>query len=147
GPPGGARPRPRCPRLPPPTRGRPRGGRDTPGSRGHVHRPALPLSPSGASQRRGGRAQRPAQQARAVPPGVGGGPVMIRVLLWKEYREQRAVWLTLALLVVGALVSLTRLYTPAELEHRWLPHFFLRLLPFLGAWTYGLVCGAMLMAG
>jgi hypothetical protein len=71
---------------------------------------------------------------------------MIRVLLWKEYREHRAIWLSLALVGGVGLFALSHL----------IPSFWglsyegtrdsLRSVAVLFAWTYGLVCGSMLLA-
>ena len=39
---------------------------------------------------------------------------MIRTLAWKEYREQRAVWVALAVLAAVLLVSALAAYLPAR---------------------------------
>jgi hypothetical protein len=68
-------------------------------------------------------------------------------VLWKEYREQRSVWLTLALLAVLALVIPASVFAP----HGWASESnlleALRVVALVLAWTHGLVCGAMLLAG
>ncbi len=70
---------------------------------------------------------------------------MMVALAWKEYREHRGVWLTMAAVAGLAMPAVGRLATgvlgfarreDASLSVAWLM-----------AWAYGLVCGAMLLAG
>jgi hypothetical protein len=72
---------------------------------------------------------------------------MIQALVWKEYREQRTVWLALAFLGAGMPMSLTVVFAPQG----WVGHEDLRmglgLTAVILAWTQGLVSGAMLLAG
>jgi hypothetical protein len=71
---------------------------------------------------------------------------MIRVLMWKEYREHRAIWLALALVGGGGLYGLSRLMEPVwGLSYNG-SRESLQAVAVLFAWTYGLVCGAMLLA-
>jgi hypothetical protein len=73
---------------------------------------------------------------------------MIGTLAWKEYREQRSVWLTLAALevavLVGAVMLLEPLLEPSGNLHVAVLGTFLAVVLVC---TYGLVCGAMLLAG
>lgn len=71
---------------------------------------------------------------------------MIRVLLWKEYREHRAVWLSLALAGSAGLYTLSVLMAPGGLLNTLAANESLRTVAVLFAWTYGLVCGSMLLA-
>jgi len=71
---------------------------------------------------------------------------MIGALVWKEYREQRSIWLTLAILAVLALVVLPLVYTPEPRLERGFRQSLASVALVIGA-TYALVCGAMLMAG
>jgi hypothetical protein len=71
---------------------------------------------------------------------------VIYALAWKEYRQQRLVWLALAVLAIpivwgaGQLLSLLPRTSEEDLP--------LAALAALGmAGTYGLVCGALLLAG
>jgi len=73
---------------------------------------------------------------------------MMQAILWKEYREQRSVWVTLAVFGGAGLYGLARLL---ESDSLMAYHDGLRA-PLAGtavllAWTYGLVCGAILLAG
>src|SRR5262245_30248305 len=72
---------------------------------------------------------------------------MTHVLLWKEYREHRVVWLALAAVSAAALLGLPALLAPEGLATNANVRDTLRLLTPALAWTYGLVCGAMLLAG
>lgn len=71
---------------------------------------------------------------------------MIRSLIWKEYREQRAIWLTLAVVGGGGLYGLSRLMAPEGFLSDNGSRESLQTVAVLFAWTYGLVCGAMLLA-
>lgn len=71
---------------------------------------------------------------------------MIRVLLWKEYREHRAIWLTLAFVSGAGLYGLSRLMGPLWGLSYSGARESLQSVAVLFAWTYGLVCGAMLLA-
>jgi hypothetical protein len=66
---------------------------------------------------------------------------MIAALAWKEYREQRAIWILMACLSVLLFVTISTLVHDNSV--------FLVLLTnyCLIAPTYGLVCGSMLLAG
>jgi ABC-type transport system involved in multi-copper enzyme maturation permease subunit len=71
---------------------------------------------------------------------------MLSVLLWKEYREHRMVWTTLAFISAASLLSLSRMASvgwfgarPDGLESR--------LVAIALAGVYGLICGAMMLAG
>jgi hypothetical protein len=67
---------------------------------------------------------------------------VIRTLAWKEFREQLAPWLALTLLAAGGSVAVAALL-PAGLTRDGL----LMAVLWLTAWGYGLVCGALLLAG
>lgn len=71
---------------------------------------------------------------------------MIRALMWKEYREQRAIWLTLAVVGGTGLYGLSRLMAPEGILGSNGARESLQTVAILFAWTYGLVCGAMLLA-
>jgi len=71
---------------------------------------------------------------------------MIRALVWKEYREQRAIWLTLAVVGGSGLYGLSRLMAPEGILSSNGFRESLQTVAVLFAWTYGLVCGAMLLA-
>ena len=68
---------------------------------------------------------------------------MMRVLVWKEYREQRAVWLALSALTVLTLVGV------AQLEQRSVEEYVSRLLvtSSLLICVGGIVYGSILFAG
>src|SRR5262245_12023971 len=72
---------------------------------------------------------------------------MIAAVLWKEYREQRFVWVTLAVVAVGVLVGLPLVFEPGGFRYRSELRTSLKVVTLVMAWTYGLVCGAMLLAG
>jgi hypothetical protein len=72
---------------------------------------------------------------------------MIGRLVWKEYREQRSVWLALALLGVVVLIGLVQSLGLSGLGSTGYPGEFLGLFAVALAFTYGLVCGAMMLAG
>ena len=72
---------------------------------------------------------------------------MISVLVWKEYREHRIAWAALALVGAGTLLGLPAVLAPGGLEgypdFRW----HLCTTAVAVAWAYGMICGAMLLAG
>jgi hypothetical protein len=72
---------------------------------------------------------------------------MIRALVWKEYREHRSVWLALAGVALLALVGLSRILAPEGLTPGSAAREMLVGVAVLLAWTYGLVCGSILLAG
>jgi hypothetical protein len=72
---------------------------------------------------------------------------MIRAMLWKEYREHRAVWLTLGVVSVAGLFGLMRLMAPSGVEGDPEARLSLEIVAVFLAWTYGLVCGSMMLAG
>lgn len=72
---------------------------------------------------------------------------MIHVLLWKEYREQRAVWLTLLLVGAAALFGMAQLMAPSPTLSFHPVNESVISVAVLLVWTYGMVCGAMLLAG
>jgi hypothetical protein len=65
-----------------------------------------------------------------------------RVLIWKEVREQRAAWLTLVLTAAGAVAALNARVSPGDRHDE-----MLSAVLWFAAWGYGLVCGALLLAG
>jgi hypothetical protein len=71
---------------------------------------------------------------------------MIRALMWKEYREHRAIWLTLAIVGGAGLFGLAQLMAPGGFLSNTSARESLQSVAILFAWTYGLVCGAMLLA-
>jgi hypothetical protein len=71
---------------------------------------------------------------------------MIRALMWKEYREHRAIWLTLAVVGGAGLFGLSQLMAPDGFLGSSGARESLQSVAVLFAWTYGLVCGSMLLA-
>jgi hypothetical protein len=71
---------------------------------------------------------------------------MIRVLMWKEYREHRAIWLSLAIVGGAGLYALSRLIPALWGLSYDATRDSLQSVTVLFAWVYGLVCGSMLMA-
>lgn len=71
---------------------------------------------------------------------------MIRALMWKEYREHRAIWLTMALVGGAGLYGLSQLMGPVWGMNFQSVHESLQSVAVLFAWAYGLICGAMLLA-
>jgi ABC-type transport system involved in multi-copper enzyme maturation permease subunit len=71
---------------------------------------------------------------------------MSAALLYKEYREHRSIWLALAMLGVGLLVGLPQVVDPQGI-HQLESRDLLGATAVILAWTYGVVCGAMLFAG
>jgi hypothetical protein len=67
---------------------------------------------------------------------------MTGALLWKEYRDQRAVWVTMVASAALFLVGVAQL---ADTEATRLEAS--RVVAVAFAWGYGLVCGALLLAG
>ena len=72
---------------------------------------------------------------------------MMRTMLWKEYREHRIIWLTMLVVNCGVLIGLSNMdnvlgWRPSESK-------LLMLGPAaaLLVWAYGMICGAMLLAG
>jgi hypothetical protein len=72
---------------------------------------------------------------------------MMQALLWKEYREHRVVWVALAAVSAAAILGLPAVLAPEGLGGNAGVRDTLRVLTAALAWTYGLVCGAMLLAG
>jgi hypothetical protein len=72
---------------------------------------------------------------------------MLSVLLWKEYREHRIVWAALAFVAAASLLFLPFVMAPGGLDSHPEVRNVLRVLVVALAWTYGLICGAMLLAG
>jgi hypothetical protein len=71
---------------------------------------------------------------------------MFPALLYKEYREHRSIWLALALVGAGVLVGIPLFYQPEPSQQEMFQEV-LGIIATVLAWTYGLVCGAMLLAG
>jgi hypothetical protein len=71
---------------------------------------------------------------------------MIRAMVWKEYREHRAIWLALALVGGAGLYGLSQLMAPGGVLASNGAAESLQAVAALLAWTYGLVCGSMLLA-
>jgi hypothetical protein len=72
---------------------------------------------------------------------------MFSVLLWKEYREHRFVWAALAFVAAASLLFLPFVMAQGGLESHPDVRNILRVLVVALAWAYGLICGAMLLAG
>jgi hypothetical protein len=72
---------------------------------------------------------------------------MIGSLVWKEYREHRAVWLVMAVVSSIALLGVVRLLVPGGAPEVSRHADLLVLAGACLSWGYGMVCGAMLLAG
>ena len=74
---------------------------------------------------------------------------VIRVLVWKEYREQRAVWVAMAVVTAFLILGLPmvlgsgRTVVTADLDSQ----AFALVLAVIMATAYGLICGSILFAG
>lgn len=72
---------------------------------------------------------------------------MILALGWKEYREQRTVWVVMAALAAALIYGLAMLPTPHGPDPDSFGSLMAVVLPALAmAGTYGLVCGAITLA-
>jgi hypothetical protein len=71
---------------------------------------------------------------------------MFAALLYKEYREHRSIWLALALVGAVVLCGVPLFYGPDVGDEAGFREA-MSILAVSVAWTYGLVCGAMLLAG
>jgi hypothetical protein len=67
---------------------------------------------------------------------------MTRTLVWKEFREHWAVWLSLMLATAGGIAGIFGLISPGRNRDE-----LLIGLMWFSSWGYGLVCGALLLAG
>jgi hypothetical protein len=67
---------------------------------------------------------------------------MTRALVWKELREQRAVWLVLALAAAGGMAGARWAMVPGMNRDQMLVGIL-----WFTVWGYGLVCGALPLAG
>src|SRR5262245_13775200 len=72
---------------------------------------------------------------------------MMRVMLWKEYREHRTIWLAMAMVNGGILFGLPMLEELWGLSRRDDKLLMLGPTAILLVWVYAMVCGAMLLAG
>jgi hypothetical protein len=72
---------------------------------------------------------------------------MIRTLAWKDYREQRAVWLAIAMVGGALLFALRELLAPGYIGNQSRLDALLGGIAGAVVFTYGVVCGAMLLAG
>ena len=70
---------------------------------------------------------------------------MIAALVWKEYREQRVAWAALAAVGALAVFVLPLIDSAENLDHG--REAVAALAVTVLAWAYGLICGAMLLAG
>src|SRR5579884_1756874 len=72
---------------------------------------------------------------------------MMRTMLWKEYCEHRIIWLTMLVVNCGVLVGLSNMDNVLG----WRPNesklLMLGPAAALLVWAYGMICGAMLLAG
>src|SRR5436305_263461 len=69
--------------------------------------------------------------------------MMLRLILWKEYREQRATWLALAVLAAAAILGVGLGWGTYSTQSEPMREILVTIAAIL-AWTYGMVCGAML---
>src|SRR5262249_38222059 len=74
------------------------------------------------------------------------GTRMIQSLVWKEYREQRAIWMAMAVVNGIGLVVLPRMLMPESDAGLGRTADIVHLGAALFTWIYGLVCGSMLLA-
>ncbi|HEY7156480.1 MAG TPA: hypothetical protein VH575_21110 [Gemmataceae bacterium] len=72
---------------------------------------------------------------------------MIQAMIWKEYREHRVVWLALAIVGAAGLFGLSKLMAPESITAGSGAQEMLQAVAAILAWAYGLVCGAILLAG
>jgi hypothetical protein len=72
---------------------------------------------------------------------------MIGPLVWKEYREQRPLWLAAAAVATLLLAALARWFGPYGTRAGTDPHQMLVVAAALMAWTHGVLCGAVVFAG
>jgi hypothetical protein len=73
---------------------------------------------------------------------------VIRTLAWKEFREHATVWVALAALAAVVLAGLTAYFAPTGAAPTNPDEAMVFVLAAVGlAVTYGLVCGAMMLAG
>jgi hypothetical protein len=73
---------------------------------------------------------------------------VIRALVWKEYREHRAIWLTMAGVTVLAIYAVTRLLgVPADLPTDASRGQYVAVAAGFSVFAYAIICGAMMLAG
>ena len=72
---------------------------------------------------------------------------MIRTLAWKEGREQRLVFPAMLILGFVLIVGLANVLGPGELRAIYRRLELLGIVATAVAFTYGMVCGAMMLAG
>jgi hypothetical protein len=72
---------------------------------------------------------------------------MMHTMLWKEYREHRLIWLTMLLVNCGVLIGLWQLDQTFSLTAGQSKLLMLGPVAALFVWGYGMICGAMLLAG
>ena len=72
---------------------------------------------------------------------------MIAALVWKEYREQRIAWAALAVVGAATLFGLPIIMEPGGLQDESQARDWIIAAIVLVAWAYGVICGAMLLAG
>lgn len=73
---------------------------------------------------------------------------MTIALAWKEWRDHRAIWFTLALAIVGGLALFVALVDPpGHVRLNTDKAILVFGLAYILAVTYGLVCGSMMIAG
>lgn len=72
---------------------------------------------------------------------------MIRTMLWKEYREHRLIWLAMLVVNCGALIGLSNMDNMLSSMSSESKLLMLGPVAALLVWAYGMICGAMLLAG
>lgn len=72
---------------------------------------------------------------------------MITALAWKDVREHRTIWLVMAAVGAGGLIAVTVLLGSGFGVDRPGVREQVIIVAALLAWAYGMVCGAMLLAG
>lgn len=72
---------------------------------------------------------------------------MMRTMLWKEYREHRIVWLAMLAVNCGGLIGLSQMDQMLFSRGGESKLTMLGPMAALLVWGYGMVCGAMLLAG
>jgi hypothetical protein len=73
---------------------------------------------------------------------------VIATVAWKEYREHRTVWFFMAVVAVALIVVVTQVYPAINVGTRPSDTAAYLIVAAIGSvLTYGIVCGAMLLAG
>jgi hypothetical protein len=71
---------------------------------------------------------------------------MMQAILWKEYREQRVIWIALAALAVLILLPALQFLVPEGFQRQQTAEMLV-VVPMALAWVQGMVSGGLLLAG